>query len=495
MGSIENNQTENIPVYRIPDLRKGGLCPVCKQTVDYRKSADLVLQSYNGEELKVPEEICFCKTCHLFLLDRIVRNKIKQYWDYGYRALSLPIMDGDDLEMIKDEMLAPKQQSSKINSLKKHKKKWISYNEEDEIQSVIGFEVQRYNNQDLSDNPKELLVYPESFDKCVKCNSEYPTQSTLRPWTLSILIDDEHIIKIPGRMCLKCNNFYLSYKDAWKVEAILDFFSINEYSLNYILQIKTPDLITYEEDNSVILITVLEDVSSGTYNTIVITRDRESERIGSNFFYIGNLNTRRFLTQLVHDKQTEFDYDENKYKVLNYEFKWGEDAIIPAQIELGDNGGYYPGEDDSLEVVDVLLYSERSHMFELARATYDKADQKYYMDISAYREFSLKYGKPDIPFTISIVSDKEFGAEKSLLNRCGYNVNATDNLTTKERQRILADVIDLELMTPARIISFLEWVEKKHRQHIEACYKWEEDIAFVRDYKVNPQRFVVGELK
>ena len=76
-------------------------------------------------------------------------------------------------------------------------------------------------------------------------------------------------------------------------------------------------------------------------------------------------------------------------------------------------------------------------------------------------------------------------AETSLLRSYGYSVNAQDNLSDNERERILAFIIENKIMSVDDIINFLEWLV--HRNPSENFYlarlKWNKDIEFLRKYK------------
>lgn len=76
-------------------------------------------------------------------------------------------------------------------------------------------------------------------------------------------------------------------------------------------------------------------------------------------------------------------------------------------------------------------------------------------------------------------------AKKSLLRSYGYNVNAQENLSDRERQRILSFVIENEIMKSEEIISFIEWLIRRNvsRDYFNARIKWGKDIQYIRGYK------------
>lgn len=76
-------------------------------------------------------------------------------------------------------------------------------------------------------------------------------------------------------------------------------------------------------------------------------------------------------------------------------------------------------------------------------------------------------------------------ADRSLLRSYGYTVNAQDNLSDDERQRILSFVIENKIMKVDEIIFFIEWLINRNsgKDFYNARLKWNRDIGFLRNYK------------
>ena len=75
-------------------------------------------------------------------------------------------------------------------------------------------------------------------------------------------------------------------------------------------------------------------------------------------------------------------------------------------------------------------------------------------------------------------------AKQSLLNKCGYNVNASEGLTAKQRQDILVNVIKNKYYTSNEIVNFLRGLVERSRRvrdrdMSEAISKWQSDISFL----------------
>ena len=82
-------------------------------------------------------------------------------------------------------------------------------------------------------------------------------------------------------------------------------------------------------------------------------------------------------------------------------------------------------------------------------------------------------------------------ADNSPLQLCGYTVSAENNLSDKERELILSNVISRQIMTKPAVIRLLEWFIHMNGQKPSnslAKAKWEHDLAFVSNYDSKNQK-------
>ena len=91
-----------------------------------------------------------------------------------------------------------------------------------------------------------------------------------------------------------------------------------------------------------------------------------------------------------------------------------------------------------------------------------------------------------------ITDNGELKAE-SLLHQSGYNVMATKDLTSQQRQIILCRVVDNNLYTVNGICSHLDWLISRNmrvtnRDMSLAIAKWKEDRDFISTYKMDNSR-------
>lgn len=94
----------------------------------------------------------------------------------------------------------------------------------------------------------------------------------------------------------------------------------------------------------------------------------------------------------------------------------------------------------------------------------------------------------------SVFSNENMKAQ-SVLRRCGYTVNATDNLSTTQRQQILLQVLDNRVYSASELYNFLDWLinyagRSTQRNMDSAVKKWTEDRNFVSQYDEDKRRKV-----
>lgn len=127
--------------------------------------------------------------------------------------------------------------------------------------------------------------------------------------------------------------------------------------------------------------------------------------------------------------------------------------------------------------------------------------KRYYINSKQYSEFACKYGLPVVRLrwdkSRELVDFLQW-KEESILHLMGYNVGSKDNLSDNERHEILLHALKTDTLTKAEIIAFLEFLIHKNEDNINfknACYKWNRDIRFMRNYRIDQQRKVIGDFQ
>lgn len=149
-------------------------------------------------------------------------------------------------------------------------------------------------------------------------------------------------------------------------------------------------------------------------------------------------------------------------------------------------------------IVNILTKDNREEEYHIY-VGYCKECRTYIVFKSDYNEM-LKKGEP-----LCIVwgdnrnkSDKNHSTfiykSQSILAKKGYNVQASVNLSDEERQHILKDCIDSNLVQIHDLLDFLNWLIKTREPMPNlqnAIAKWKRDIAFVTEYKKEERDSVV----
>lgn len=119
------------------------------------------------------------------------------------------------------------------------------------------------------------------------------------------------------------------------------------------------------------------------------------------------------------------------------------------------------------------------------------------MDISIYRSFIKKFGNPGLWLDFPIAASARIGElnEESILKGYGYSVGKEENLSSVEREELLMELVDLEILTVSKIAHHLDFCIRLRTdpKYMEAVSKWTSDKMFIENYKVNPARFMLSK--
>jgi hypothetical protein len=159
------------------------------------------------------------------------------------------------------------------------------------------------------------------------------------------------------------------------------------------------------------------------------------------------------------------------------------------EVAIRKNGGYYDN-DENITLIHGLVFCENSKCLEVMPMSYNKNRDMYYVDNQVYNNFRMIYGLPIVTHVLHSERGWQELREESLLHSLGYNVNATDGLSDAVRHRMLARFVDLgfiDVHSVVKLLTHLIILNRKTRDN--ACRKWENDLTFIRSYRVDPDRF------
>ena len=190
-----------------------------------------------------------------------------------------------------------------------------------------------------------------------------------------------------------------------------------------------------------------------------------------------------------------------KEVVTSPAFNEKENPLLVHRLIIKPNGGYKSSVDENpkrFKLADILLYAPFTKQYEVLRVTYDSWEKYCFVSKGNFKDFLDKYGKPEAD--IGLKSPKFFNKnlgelrDESLLMSYGYSA-AKDGPTDRKRQEILTELVDLGIMSRDRITSFLDFLLSLHQgpNFYDAREKWKKDRAFIINYKINPERFLIAD--
>lgn len=329
--------------------------------------------------------------------------------------------------------------------------------------------------------------------------------------------------KVPGLECRKCRVLFVVVSRLKSIRNLLqDNINAKNMTLNgdslwnyseirkkekqrekFLKKLTQKREILSRINGSIMLVTLKNENEKCDY---VITNCREPQ-------LYPNVRIIRYSTPLARELITSIYHSKKHIVIKDKEFKverpyypsYSKESgqvfpieLMPSEIRIKSDGGYSTSiKNNYEEVVDVLLYSPFTKRYEIAHATYNHAECECFMDIGIFRTFIHKYGRPELPINIGVPSfpGRNFDElrNESILHIYGYSVSEADGLTESQRHELLAEIVDLQLMTTSHVVYLLDFFVKTHTSDRDyyARDKWERDKHYISNYKVNPNRFLI----
>lgn len=181
--------------------------------------------------------------------------------------------------------------------------------------------------------------------------------------------------------------------------------------------------------------------------------------------------------------------------------KYGQELrkILVKDVFIQKDGGFVTKEHPASDLTYLFLFSPYSDTYEYCLATYDRETDSCFVDIKRFREFIKKNGNPRVGLKKRESSIGGFAyydlQEESLLKAYGYTVAERPGLNDKDRQELLAEIIDLGYMSRQQTMSHLEFCIRMHMgiKYKDAREKWVRDYGFLETYEPNPRRFLFAK--
>ena len=261
----------------------------------------------------------------------------------------------------------------------------------------------------------------------------------------------------------------------------------------------------YEIDSAEIAIFVRDKVGEkiGEEKYYIIHKTPTLHEPKNNLIYYSTLQAREVMSAAFRPEREgrgkyankEFEVSEIIYKNQAGEVPY---TTLAKEILIRSGGGKNTSIiSNNYKVIDLLLYSPKTERYEIIKATHDAANRTCFIDLAIFKVFVKHFGNPGLPYRIGDGAggnpeDATLNPE-SVLKGFGYSVAQHVGLSDKQRQDILADVVDLGILSVSKVIWYLELFIRLHpgANFYLAREKWERDEYFIANYSENPERFYI----
>ena len=334
-------------------------------------------------------------------------------------------------------------------------------------------------------------IYITSFNKkCIVCSGSVADYVNIIPTS------ETDYIKISGKYCGNCKMFF--YSNLQHIEKILkNNVYAESYTVNTDFHIEPSVMKNNIKIKSAVYFFYLKETETNISKKIIIVLDKAEALEHLGVYHYSDIISRDLLATAWKRREKTVVLNHKTYRIIlsktnnNQIFQ----NFIINELNISAGGGLHSSSNNT-EIVDVLLYSPYTKRYEIIKSSYDKFFDSYYVDMSIFKRFIKQFGNPGIP--VKVCGNSKLNGfsnlkEESILHAFGYTVSTNDNLSDLQRQKIIADVLDLGLMSTAEIVNLLEFLISSHNniKYLSAKTKWERDLKFTSNYKINPERFVV----
>ena len=194
------------------------------------------------------------------------------------------------------------------------------------------------------------------------------------------------------------------------------------------------------------------------------------------------------LKTLSHLIEQQIIRRNKRLEEVNYEIKIKDFLVRQNIFKCANNGHHIKNITAKVSVID----NNGKKKIEIIPAGYCPQCRIYFIMESTYQKMK-RFGH----ILCRITDEKTYYkscfvngtklAQESILMQYGYNVSQIDGLTDKERQKVLAILVDNKVLSKSEIISYLDFFisQRNGRSNMRlAISKWEADREFVEHYRI-----------
>lgn len=349
--------------------------------------------------------------------------------------------------------------------------------------------------------PQQFPVYISNIllSKCPQCASE------LRAFTdyLPLSRVNKTYVRVPGKKCHLCNMVfddsgemlptYLSERGD-SIEGLLD--------MQYVIPNLAPILL----DKKYLMFVYLKKCNSSEHRKIAIVQDIENQKTNDDVFHYAHMFLRKLLLDIL-EKNHKTIINNISYEILRIDYN-----ILFNHGTLKNFDFFSPAIGLGLESTDLkyiknkfceryfLFYSPFKKAIVAEKTHYNPRTGEYLMTVRRFREIVYEYGNPNLKVYISRKNHKDGDydydftggiKEESLPHVWGYNVSSKENCSSVYRQKLLSELLDLGLLNKGYMYNWLQGLINTHKKekYRNAVDKWQCDLEFIVDYKVDYDKF------
>lgn len=441
---------DNRILQRVPEITSNR-CPFCSNELR-RRTAKCRNHQYNDGKV-FERELYYCTTCDLWYAIKGKTNIFKYH-----NVFCFPLLEGKEYTI---EMLQWRTYGKPLPSSLK--------GEEDRSPAVTRKEDAPQREVPSQQLPKASLSKPQAFSSVKPA----PKQEENKPGKS---LKEELIEKYnaPASMVtmLNCTIEAIVGSAMTPPEEPVVIFLVSELEDD---QIQPNYYYIYSKVGQKILRCLAEQGKR-----FQINRERQDFRYRVNYYYVGPE-----MKTLLSERQERKDY-ETRF-----------DRIIDVKLYKGRSICRNHG--DIVQRVVAMLPGTRSDERHPLEVYFCPACKLYYVNEDAYLRFCDSYGLP--PIKLYSYANDDFDGEGlrpiSDLRAYGYDVSKDSQQNPSRRRRILVDLIESGLVTKAKVLSHLEFLNRLNRskpEQINACRARQEDYDYISNYKINEDRVIWGRI-
>lgn len=490
---------------QIPLVSSDGdvVCPICKKRGTFdTKLCKVILHKSNGKMRVANENLHYCYNCDIPYATSATCTIIKLK-NQGYKLSTFKPTNPTTKNEIQKAVFSDCKPNFMDRTNNKSQQKSVKNAECNPSSKIkIGdkdFDLYPVSKCNVKNLPQNVYTIPVGFTKCPMCG-----KALLMDFMYAIQINDKECVKSNGCMCIRCNAFFtISQKLFYQLEKMRfdkDAYKLkSDYCVSY--NYKHYNSIFNELKSVYKQITVCRKNNIRTYTIVYDSWEiNESENI---IYYTSELAVKLLIAE--RDKNA-VEIDNKSFHIV----KVREKNIDVAQKTEIDNvvvhKKYFNGEipelssQNTLYIYNGKIVCHQKHSIVEFRAYIDDFDggessffveycydcDKFLMRFEDYSQYLRKYHFFPMKLEMLNVGYDDYNrAEQSPLMINGYTVNAKDDFSARERQKILQGIIKNGVLSKRKVLDYLEiFIREGANNPLKqnAVHKWKEDKEFVLNY-------------